>query len=116
MPWTAAAIVIGGLSLMGVPLTAGFIAKWYLLQAFIAEDLWWMVAVLVLGSLLGAVYLWRLLAAIWFRQPGNDAPLVSEAPAGLLISTWVLIALNVFIGVHAQPLADLAHRAAEVLF
>ena len=45
MPLTMAAIVIGGLSLIGVPLTVGFISKWYLLMALIEQG-WWPVAVL----------------------------------------------------------------------
>lgn len=116
MPWTSAAIILGGLSLIGVPLSAGFIAKWYLFEVFIAEGSWWMVMVLVAGSLLAVAYVWRLFSAVWLHPAGRHTVPVREAPFGLLFSVWLLIAINVYIGVHAQPLFELAHRAAESLF
>ena len=60
MPWTSAAFMIAALSLIGVPLTTGFTSKWLLIQA--ALDIgWWPVAVVVLfGSLLAVVYIWRV--------------------------------------------------------
>ncbi len=50
MPWTMAAFVLGGLSLIGVPVTVGFISKWYLVLAAVEEGLW-LVAALVLAGL-----------------------------------------------------------------
>ena len=67
MPFTMAAIVIGGLSLIGVPLTVGFVSKWYLIFAVIEKG-WWPVAVLILfGSLLAIVYVWRIVEAAYFK-------------------------------------------------
>ena len=116
MPWTAAAIVAGGLSLIGVPLSSGFIAKWYLFHAFIATEQWWMVLVMAAGSALAIAYVWRLLAAIWFRPVGQSVATVGEAPLGLLLPAWALIVLNFYVGMHAQPLLSLAHDAASGLF
>ena len=61
MPWTMAAIVAGGLSLIGVPLTVGFVSKWYLVLALL-ENGWWPLTVLVLiSSLLAVIYVWLLI-------------------------------------------------------
>ena len=73
MPLTAAAFVAGGLSLIGVPLTAGFISKWYLVLAALERGMW-PVAVLVLGgSLIAVAYVWRVVEAAYFREPEGEA-------------------------------------------
>ncbi|MEO1918296.1 MAG: monovalent cation/H+ antiporter subunit D family protein, partial [Paracoccaceae bacterium] len=69
MPWTSAAIVIGGLSLIGVPGTAGFISKWVLIEATIEKG-WWPVSVLiVLSSLLAVIYVWRVIETLYLKAP-----------------------------------------------
>ena len=67
MPWTFAAIVAGGLSLLGAPLTAGFISKWFLVQAALEQSLWWLVVLIVASSLLAVEYVWRLVEALYFK-------------------------------------------------
>jgi len=115
MPWTFAAIVLGGLSLVGVPLTVGFISKWYLVLAAI-ENGWWPVAALVLiGSLLAVVYLWRVVEAGYFYAPTDAAATVREAPLALLVPTWTLIAANFYFGIDARLTVGVAQRAAAVL-
>ena len=53
MPWTSTAMVIGGLSLIGVPLTAGFVSKWALVTAVLEQERWIVAALLLLSSLSG---------------------------------------------------------------
>src|SRR5690606_32882428 len=73
MPWTMAAVVGGGLSLIGVPLMVGFVSKWYLVLAALEKG-WWPIAVFVLlGSLLAIVYIWRLVEAAYFQAPAEDS-------------------------------------------
>ena len=64
MPLTMAAFVLSGFSLIGIPLTVGFVSKWYLITASIEQD-YWIVAVLILfGSLLAVIYFWKVVE-IW---------------------------------------------------
>ncbi len=114
MPWTMGAFVVGGLSLVGVPLTVGFVSKWYLILAALERG-WWPVAVLVLlASLLALVYVWRVVEVAYFREfPGEEE--TREAPWTLLGPTWALVALNLYFGIDAARTADIARRAAEVL-
>ncbi|MDH5786580.1 MAG: monovalent cation/H+ antiporter subunit D family protein, partial [Chromatiales bacterium] len=85
MPLTMAAIVIGGLSLIGVPLTVGFVSKWYLVLA-VLETGWWPVAVLILlGSLLAVVYVWRIIEAAYFKPAATNGTTVKEAPLSFLL-------------------------------
>ena len=116
MPWTMAAFVIGGLSLIGVPLTVGFVSKWYLIQGALEKG-WWPVAALVLlTSLMAAVYIWRVVEAAYFQEfPGDDDGELGEAPLAMLLPTWALILANLYFGIDASLTAGIAGAAARSL-
>ncbi len=114
MPWTFAAIVIGGLSLIGVPLTVGFISKWYLVLAALEGGLWWVAVLVLLGSLLAVAYIWRVVEVAFFQPAPRKAP-SQEAPLTLLLPTWALIGANVYFGINTELTVGVAHRAAEWL-
>jgi multicomponent Na+:H+ antiporter subunit D len=100
MPWTSAAFVAGGLSLIGVPLTAGFISKWYLVRAALVEDMWWIAVLIVLSSLLAVVYVWRVVERMYFAAADGTTER-AEAPLSLLVPTWILIGANIYFGVNS---------------
>ena len=116
MPWTMAAFVVGGLSLIGVPLTTGFISKWVLVQAAFEADLWPAAVLIVFSSLLAIAYVWRVVEAVYF----SDAPAansgVTEAPFSLLVPTWILILANVYFGIDTSLTLGVARGAAQSLF
>ena len=114
MPWTMAAFTTGGLSLIGIPLTAGFISKWYLILAALAADEPLIAALIVISSLLAVIYVWRVVEAAYFREPPPGAP-TGEAPLALLIPTWVLIALNVYFGIETSLPVGVSEHAARAL-
>lgn len=116
MPYTMAAIVIGGLSLIGVPLTVGFVSKWYLIMASI-ENGWWPVAVLILlGSLLAVVYVWRIVEAAYFKSPLAGREALSEAPLSFLIPVWILVIANIYFGIDTRLSVQVAQAASQSLF
>ncbi len=116
MPLTMAAIVVGGLSLIGVPLTVGFISKWYLVLA-VLEKGWWPVAVLILlGSLLAIVYIWRIIEAAYFKPQAEGSKQVEEAPFSLLLPVWMLVFANIYFGIDTRVSVQVAKSAAESLF
>jgi len=115
MPMTMAAFVIGGLSLIGVPLTAGFVSKWYLVLGAIEKG-WWPVAVLVLAtSLLAIAYVWKVVELAYFREPAADAPAVSDPPMALLVPTWILTGACVYFGIETSLPVGFAEQAAQLL-
>lgn len=115
MPWTMASFVIGGLSLIGVPLTVGFISKWYLILGALERG-WWPVAVLILiTSLLAVIYIGRVVEAAYFRTVPKGLETVREAPLSLLVPTWILTAANLYFGIDASLTTGVAFRAAELL-
>ncbi len=114
MPWTMAAFVIGGLSLIGVPLTVGFISKWYLIQAAL-ELGWWPIAMLiVMSSLLAVIYVWRIVEMAYL-QPSPPNRQISRAPTIMLLPMWVLVLANIYFGIDASFPTTLANQAALLL-
>ena len=114
MPLTMAAFVAAGLSLIGVPLTVGFISKWYLVQAALERNAWPLALAVLLGSLITAAYVWKVVEVAYFR-PVPDGSERGEAPLGLLVPTWALVAANLYFGIDARWTAGMALRAAEAL-
>jgi multicomponent Na+:H+ antiporter subunit D len=115
MPLTMAAWVVGGLGIIGVPLTAGFISKWYLILAAIESGSWPVAALILISSLLALVYIWRVVEAAYFQPPPAGRPKPKEAPLIMLVTTWILIGGTLFFGVFTSFSAGLARRAAEFL-
>lgn len=115
MPLTMAAFVIGGLGLIGVPLTAGFVSKWYLVLAAIERG-WWPLGLLVLlSSLLAVMYVWRVVEVAYMKPVPENAEPVEEAPASLLATTWFLIGASVYFGIDTDLTVEIAIQAANQL-
>lgn len=117
MPWTMAAFVIGAFSLIGVPGTAGFISKWFLILAVLEKGGWFgivLVAAIVAGSLLAVVYVWRIIEAAYFRAPAEGV-VSREAPPALLAVTWAAALANLYFGIFTEVPVSLSSMAAEAL-
>ena len=115
MPATMGAFVVGGLSLIGVPLTVGFVSKWTLVLAAIEADMWTVVAAIVGSSVLAIAYVWRIVEASFFRPAPEGAPLVAEAPLSMLVPTWLLAAACVWFGIDARTTLSVARQSAAFL-
>ena len=114
MPYTTAAFLVGGFSLIGVPLTVGFISKWYLVQAAIAEG-WWPIAGLIVGSsLLAFAYIWRFVE-VAYMQPTPEGVVRKEAPLTMLVPMWIFAGLSLYFGINASLTSEAASRAASGL-
>ena len=116
MPWTMAAFVAGGLSLIGVPLTAGFISKWYLILAAVERGWWPIIVVVLLSSLIALMYIWRVVEVVYLKPRPEGVNAVDEAPLALLVPMWVLVLANFIFGISPGLLTSLAGSAAEGLF
>jgi len=115
MPWTMAAILLGGLSLIGVPPTVGFLSKWYLVLAVIERG-WWPVALVVLvGSLLALVYVWKLVEVAYFQRPAAGALVPREAPLSMLVPIWLLVSANIYFGLATSLSVGSAQEVASML-
>jgi multicomponent Na+:H+ antiporter subunit D len=115
MPFTMAAFLIAGLSMIGLPLTGGFIGKWYLLQAIVEKQLWLVLAAVVVSSLLSLVYIWRVVEIAYFKAPSAKSKF-AEAPILMIIPMWFMVILVVVFGVYTQPLVSFAEAISGYLF
>ena len=113
MPLTMAAFVLAGLGLIGVPGTAGFVSKWFLIQGAAEAGQWWLVAVIVVSSVLAVFYIGRIVEVAWFRAP--TARVVRRPPLEMLAITWVLAAAIVYFGVQTDISAGVPADAAREL-
>ena len=111
-----AAFVLAGLSLIGVPGTAGFVSKWYLITAAYQSGPWGLalVGIIVISSLMAVVYIWRVVEAGYFGE-ADTAAVIKEAPLPLLLATWAAVALNFYFGFAASLPVDLSRAAAQIL-
>jgi multicomponent Na+:H+ antiporter subunit D len=109
LPWTMAAFTVGALSMIGIPPTAGFFSKWYLASGAVDRGLWIMVVVIMVSSLLNAVYFFRVLERGYLRH-NDDEPLEAvvrdEARPAMLVPTLVLAAGIVGLGVFNAVLVN----------
>ncbi len=114
MPWTMAAFVVGGLSMIGIPATVGFISKWHLVLAAMERG-WWPVAfAMVAGSLLALFYFGRVIEMAYLH-PAPEGSLVREAPMSMVLPLWVLTVSCLALGIDAEFTVTAARAAAEAL-
>lgn len=115
MPVTMGAFVIAGLGLIGVPGTAGFVSKWYLIQGAAEQGMWWLVAAIVVASLLAMFYVGRIVEIAWFREPQGRSHDPADTPIEMLVITWVLAIAVIYFGVQTDISAGVPAEAAKIL-
>ena len=117
MPWTMAAFTLGGLSLIGVPGTAGFISKWYLVLAALEQGVGGvlLIVAIIAGSLLALVYVWRIVEAAYFGAAASSERVPAEAPLPLLLVTWLVVLANLYFGFFPDLPVSLSEQAASTL-
>lgn len=115
MPWTSFGLVLGGLGLIGVPGTAGFISKWTLIVAALERGQWWLVFAIVLSSLLAVAYVWRFVETAYFREPAEALDARVAVPLSMVVPAWAMIAASVYFGLDSSFTLGSASAAAQML-
>ncbi|WP_277374632.1 NADH-quinone oxidoreductase subunit NuoN [Pseudomonas sp. AA-38] len=115
-PYLTAVLTVMMLSLAGIPLTAGFIGKFYVIAAGVEAQLWWLLGAMVLGSAIGVFYYLRVMVTLFMREPNlhrHDAPFDwGQRAGGIMLLVVALLAF--FLGVYPQPLLELVQQAGLV--
>jgi NADH-quinone oxidoreductase subunit N len=130
-PLLAWPLTISMLGLVGLPATAGFIGKLYLIEALVGGDYTWLAVFIAVGTMISLAYYLRVVAAMWMpptRQPGPAPAIAGAAPeadpidpaagrrAYLVGPALLAAAATIFFGVIPQPLVDFAEKAGGALF
>lgn len=103
MRWTMVAFTVAALSMIGIPPTAGFFSKWYLVLGSLDAGNWAFAGVIVLSSLLSAVYFFRVLEVVYREPQERDRERTAlrrpaDAPPGMLVPILVLATGIVVLG------------------
>ena len=114
MPITATAFLICGLSLAGLPLTAGFISKLYLVRAILETESYLILALVLISSALSVVYLWKIMEVMWMQPAPVRSPKLAENPA-IYLPLWIVAFGNIWFGIDASWLVAAARSAATAL-
>ena len=111
MPWTMGAFAIGALSMIGVPPTAGFISKWYILHGALDSGQMLAVAVIIASTLLNAGYFLPIIYAAFFKKPkGNSDDDHGEAPLAIVITLSITAAATVLLFFFPGLFLELARQ------
>ena len=115
IPWVMAAFILAGLSLIGVPGTAGFISKWYLIQAALEQQLWLVAFVVVIASLMAVGYILKIVETLCLKPAVGLISNARITPKMLLILLLLFASLNVFFGLSTNINVGFASSAANFI-
>jgi NADH-quinone oxidoreductase subunit N len=114
-PVVAAVLSLFLLSLLGLPVTAGFLGKFYIFKAAVDSNLIWLAVLMAINSVIGAYYYIRLIVIMYMREP--SAEIAATAPARFPLSVNVVLAIaafgTIFLGV--LPTKTLAYLLQSTL-
>jgi NADH-quinone oxidoreductase subunit N len=113
-PVLAATLTFFLMSLIGIPITGGFFAKFYVLSAALKSNLVGLAIILVLNSAVGAYYYLRIIVMMYMREPRGDVP-VTRVPTAAALAIAVCVLLTLYLGVMPGRVLDYAVRSAHDL-
>ena len=92
-PFVAAALSVYLLSLLGLPVTAGFFGKFYIFKAAVNSHLLWLAVLMAINSVIGAYYYLRVIVMMYMRESSAEAK--SAAPVGFPLTVNFVLAFTV---------------------
>jgi NADH-quinone oxidoreductase subunit N len=113
-PVLAAILTIFLLSLIGIPITGGFFAKFYVFSAALEANLVGLTIIAVLNSGVAAYYYLRLLVVMYMREPREESP-VTPIPSGLGIALALSLAATIYLGILPGRVLEYAGRSVNLL-
>ncbi len=113
-PLLAATLTVFLLSLIGIPMTGGFFAKFYVFSAALRANLIWLTIIGVLNSAIGAYYYLRIIVVMYMRESRKEVP-VSPIPLSLAVALAVSIAATLYLGILPNRVLQYAQHSAQDL-
>jgi NADH-quinone oxidoreductase subunit N len=113
-PGLAAVLTVFMLSLIGIPITGGFFAKFYVFSAALKSDLVGLVIIGLINSAIAAYYYLRVIVVMYMREPKDETPMISM-PAALGVSLAAAALATIYLGVLPGRVIDYALQGARDL-
>ena len=113
-PLLAATLTIFLLSLIGIPITGGFFAKFYVFSAALRSNLVGLTIIGVINSAIGAYYYLRIIVMMYMREARTEVP-VMKVPAGIAAALVITVAATIYLGVLPGRVLDYALHSADGL-
>ena len=113
-PLLAATLTIFMLSLIGIPMTGGFFAKFYVFSAAVKANLIWLTIIGVVNSAIGAYYYLRVIVVMYMRESRKNVP-VTRVPFGLGVALAVSVVATLYLGLLPDRILRYAQESAEEL-
>src|SRR5579872_4561140 len=110
-PAMAACLSLFLLSLLGLPITAGFLGKFYIFNAALESNLIWLSILLGLNSVIASYYYLRVMVAMYMREPKQEIVAV-DVPWTLSVVLWIAAAGTIYVGLFPVRIIDFAAKAA----
>lgn len=131
MPLSVSIFCLAGVSLVGIPLTAGFISKWTLISAALEKGWWWLAALVLVSSILAIIYIGRFIQVLCFsntiinktnsnktnnNKTDHQENEIKEVPISMWASTWLLLIISLYLALNSTGLVELTQQAAIQMF
>lgn len=113
-PLLAAMLTIFLLSLIGIPMTGGFFAKFYVFSAAVKAHLIWLTLVGVINSAIGAYYYLRIIVVMYMRESRKEVP-VTSIPFALGVALGLSIAATLYLGILPNRVLQYTQQSAQGL-
>jgi NADH-quinone oxidoreductase subunit N len=110
-PAMAACLSLFLLSLLGLPITAGFLGKFYVFDAALESRLFWLAILLAINSVIAAYYYLRVIVAMYMREPEQEIA-VQPVPWTLSFALWITAAGTIYVGLFPAHVIGFATQAA----
>jgi NADH-quinone oxidoreductase subunit N len=113
-PILAATLTVFLLSLIGIPITGGFFAKFYVFSAALRANLVWLTLIGLVNSAIGAYYYLRIIVVMYMRESRKEVP-VAPVPLGLTVALAVSIFATLYLGILPNRVLQIAQHSAQDL-
>jgi len=113
-PVLAGALTVFLISLIGIPITGGFFAKFYVFSAALQSNLVILTVIGVINSAIGAYYYLRLIVAMYMREPQEEVP-VTSIPFPLAAALAIALAATIDLGVLPESVLRFVQRSGQEL-
>jgi NADH-quinone oxidoreductase subunit N len=110
----AATLTVFLLSLIGIPLTGGFLAKFYVFSAALNSNLVWLTIIGVVNSAVAAYYYLRLIVVMYMNE-GDDSVVLTPVPVSVAASLLISAGLTILLGVFPGKVIEMARLGAKAL-